>query len=397
MTARPRDDRPGELFVRERDQWYNPDPVTCLGMTFESEDARREYFLNLLRDKLPELRKRPDFPHGEDEDILRMSDPPYYTACPNPFLADFVAYHGRPYHPDDEYRREPYAVDVSVGKTDKLYRAHPVPHEGAPLWPSCRRSCTTPKPGDIVLDGFCGSGMTGVAAQWCGTAPESYRKELAGSDGNRRGGTRRSGGRGGWYWATCRRRRLSSPRTTTSPSTWTDFAEAARQLLDDVEERGGVDVRDDAHRWEDESGGSTIRYGARSSCVRECGGEVVFLESRRWTRETGRVCVDKFQCPTAAVCRRDEREDLDLLLETLLGSNLLTPNGFEESAARYPLFINYAIDGVTKPKSFTKQVPTKTDIRIATTESKRLAWPAEDLPVDRMLHGLPDDTEALGG
>ena len=30
-----------------------------------------------LKDKLPELRKRPDFPHGEDEDILRMSDPPY--------------------------------------------------------------------------------------------------------------------------------------------------------------------------------------------------------------------------------------------------------------------------------------------------------------------------------
>ena len=34
------------------------------------------------------------------------------------------------------------------------------------------------KPGDLVLDGFCGSGMTGVAAQWCGTAPEAYRKEL---------------------------------------------------------------------------------------------------------------------------------------------------------------------------------------------------------------------------
>ena len=61
-----------------------------------------------------------------------MSDPPYYTACPNPFLADFVAHYGRPYDPDEEYHREPYAVDVSVGKTDKLYRAHPyhtkVPH-----------------------------------------------------------------------------------------------------------------------------------------------------------------------------------------------------------------------------------------------------------------------------
>jgi hypothetical protein len=34
------------------------------------------------------------------------------------------------------------------------------------------------EPGDIVLGGFCGSGMTGVPAQWCGTAPEQYRREL---------------------------------------------------------------------------------------------------------------------------------------------------------------------------------------------------------------------------
>ena len=34
------------------------------------------------------------------------------------------------------------------------------------------------EPGDIVLDGFCGSGMTGVAAQWCGIAPAAYRLEL---------------------------------------------------------------------------------------------------------------------------------------------------------------------------------------------------------------------------
>ena len=46
----------------------------------------------------PELRKRPDFPAGEYEyeDILRLSDPPWYTACPNPFLADFVAHYGPP-------------------------------------------------------------------------------------------------------------------------------------------------------------------------------------------------------------------------------------------------------------------------------------------------------------
>jgi hypothetical protein len=58
--------------------------VECLGMTFENDEKRREYFLEKLREKLkdPEFRKIEGFPIGEDEDILALSDPPYYTACP---------------------------------------------------------------------------------------------------------------------------------------------------------------------------------------------------------------------------------------------------------------------------------------------------------------------------
>ena len=63
-----------------------------LGLTFNNDEKRREYFLEKLREKLkdPEFRKIEGFPIGEDEDILAMSDPPYYTACPNPWIADFV-------------------------------------------------------------------------------------------------------------------------------------------------------------------------------------------------------------------------------------------------------------------------------------------------------------------
>ena len=85
-------------------------------MTFASDDARRAHFLERLRELLPELCKRSDFPAGEDADILRLSDPPWYTACPNPFLADFVAHYGRPYDDAEPYHREPFAVDVSEGK-----------------------------------------------------------------------------------------------------------------------------------------------------------------------------------------------------------------------------------------------------------------------------------------
>lgn len=60
-------------------------PVECLGQNFPNEDARREHFLSLLAEKLkdPEFRNIEGFPIGTDEAILAMSDPPYYTACPN--------------------------------------------------------------------------------------------------------------------------------------------------------------------------------------------------------------------------------------------------------------------------------------------------------------------------
>jgi hypothetical protein len=31
------------------------------------------------------------FPVGDDEAILVHSDPPYYSACPNPFLPEIIA------------------------------------------------------------------------------------------------------------------------------------------------------------------------------------------------------------------------------------------------------------------------------------------------------------------
>ena len=67
----------GRLFD---EQVVTSEPVECLGIRFESEDARRAHFLERLKEYLPALRKRPDFPVGEDEDILRLSDPPYLDA-----------------------------------------------------------------------------------------------------------------------------------------------------------------------------------------------------------------------------------------------------------------------------------------------------------------------------
>jgi hypothetical protein len=144
-------------------------PVECLGMKFENDERRREYFLEQLGQKLkdPEFRKIEGFPIGSDEDILALSDPPYYTACPNPFIAEFIQHYGKPYDPSKPYSREPFAADVSEGKNDPIYNAHSY-HTKVPHKAIMRYILHYTEPGDVVFDGFCGTGMTGVAANLCG-------------------------------------------------------------------------------------------------------------------------------------------------------------------------------------------------------------------------------------
>jgi len=147
--------------------------VECLGQKFDSEDARREHYLKLLAQKLkdPEFRKIEGFPIGKDEDILALSNPPYYTACPNPWLADFVKGYGTPYDPKQPYHREPFVADVSEGKNHPIYNAHAY-HTKVPHRAIMRYLLHYTEPGDVVFDGFCGTGMTGVAAQLCGDRGE---------------------------------------------------------------------------------------------------------------------------------------------------------------------------------------------------------------------------------
>ncbi|MGE8587792.1 MAG: DNA methyltransferase [Alcaligenes sp.] len=146
-----------------------PGPVECLGQTFPSDEARREHYLRLLMEKLkdPTFRKIEGFPIGSDEDILALSDPPYYTACPNPFFEDFVRHYGEPYDSSVSYSKEPFAADVSEGKNDPIYNAHGY-HTKVPHKAIMRYILHYTQPGDIVFDGFCGTGMTAVAAQLCG-------------------------------------------------------------------------------------------------------------------------------------------------------------------------------------------------------------------------------------
>lgn len=287
-------------------------PVECLGQTFPSDQARREHYLKLLAEKLkdPEFRKQEGFPLGTDEAILTMSDPPYYTACPNPWLVDFIEHYGRAYDPAEDYSTEPLAVDVSVGKYDGLYKAHSyhtkVPHLA--IVPSILHYTN---PGDLVLDAFCGSGMTGVAAQWCGSASLAYKHEIESEF--------RLAGRPMPKWG-LRRAILAdlSPAATFIAANYNEYVDirefevAAKKILSDIKTELG---------WMYETnvpgtGKVLMEYTVWSEVFlcHGCSGEIVF-ERVAVDRETYKIH-DQIRCPHCGVEGR--KEEMDLQYESIL-------------------------------------------------------------------------------
>lgn len=118
----------------------------------------------LTKADIDRVRDIEGFPIAKDEDIIALSDAPYYTACPNPFLADFIKEYGTPYdEAADDYHQKPFASDISEGKSDAMYMAHSY-HTKVPYKAIMKYILHYTKPNDVVLDGFCGTGMTGVAA-----------------------------------------------------------------------------------------------------------------------------------------------------------------------------------------------------------------------------------------
>lgn len=354
-----------------KDQKQLDAPVECLGLKFPSEQARRDHFLKLLADKLrdPAFRKIEGFPQGTDDAILAMSDPPYYTACPNPFLEDFVRHYGKPYDPSVKYSREPETIDVSVGKTDQLYRAHSyhtkVPHLA--IVPSILHYT---EPGDIVLDGFGGSGMTGVAAQWCSTAPPAYRHELE-TDWKKQGKALPKWG--------ARRVIVNdlSPAATFIAANYNlpfdveAFSKAGTKLLKEADEKLGW-MYETLHT--DGVTKARIEYTIWSevlSCS-SCAGELVFTDVAL-DDETQRVD-DIITCPHCGA--KGTKEQMDLTFESFIDP---ATKSTEKRPKRLPVSIQYRI-GKTK---YEKR-PDANDLNIL-RQIQDLPTPS-DLPMDR----LPD-------
>lgn len=351
--------------------------VECLGMTFDSEDARRTYFTDRLREKLAdhEFRKTPGFPTGTDDDIIRMSDPPWYTACPNPFLADFVRVYGKPYDPKERYERDPFAVDTSVGKSDALYKAHgyhtKVPHLA--IVPSILHYT---EPGDIVLDGFAGSGMTGVAAQWCGTAPADYRKQLE-LEWSKQGLPKPKWG--------ARRSVLNDlgPAATYISANYTlpfdvpAFSKAAQRILTEVATELGW-MYETLHKDGKTKGRINFTVWSEVFSCPECAGEVNFVKEAIDSKS--KRTRDEFPCPHCSA--ELTKDNLERDFETLIDA----ATGRPWKRVRFrPALINYSVG-----KAVHEKVPDVNDIRTLERIS-RLKIPREvptnAFPIERMYHG----------
>jgi 16S rRNA G966 N2-methylase RsmD len=320
----------------------NSGSVECLGLQFPSDEARREHFTAILAEKLkdPEFRKTEGFPKGTDAAILAMSDPPYYTACPNPFLEEFVQCYGKPYDPSVKYSREPETIDVSVGKTDPIYQAHAyhtkVPHLA--IVPSILHFT---EPGDLVLDAFAGSGMTGVAAQWCGAAPLAYRHELEAEW--------RKQGKAAPKWGTRRiiLNDLSPAATFISanyniPFDVSTFSAAVKNIFKEIEQEIGW-MYETKHS--DNMTKSRVEFTIWSevfSCA-SCSGEIIFTEAAM--DETKSQVANMLECPHCGAASK--KEQMELAFESFLDS---ATGKIEKRPKRIPTLINYKVGKATYSK-----------------------------------------------
>jgi DNA modification methylase len=378
--------KPGSGRLFDEELTAHDGPVTCLGMTFANDGDRRAWFTEQLREKLkdPKFRKVEGFPIGSDDDIIALSDPPFYTACPNPWLADFVAdWRSTAPEPSGPYHREPFAADVSEGKYDPIYRLHPY-HTKVPHKAIMRYILHYTEPGDVVFDGFCGTGMTGVAAQLCGNreAVMSLGYQVK-HDGSIHKEEKDADGKSRWIAFSklgCRRALLSdlSPAATFigyNYNTPMDALRLEKKLLTALDEVACECGWMFETRHTDRSNGS-IEYVIWSdvfSCP-QCNQEIIFWRDAV-DIPAGKV-LSNFRCPgcKAALTKRS----LERRYVTEYDPSLRSPKRFGKQV---PVSVNYSVGS----QRFSK-TPDPDDLKlISEIEAMEQIDPH---PTDRLPEGI---------
>jgi DNA modification methylase/predicted RNA-binding Zn-ribbon protein involved in translation (DUF1610 family) len=307
----------------------------------------------LTKEDLDKVRDIEGFPIGTDEDIIALSDAPYYTACPNPFIKKFIAENGTPYDEEtDDYHREPFASDVSEGKNDPIYMAHTY-HTKVPYKAIMRYILHYTKPGDIVFDGFCGTGMTGVAAQMCGTDNYMLQQELKADENN-------------WGRRNAILNDLSPVATyiTYNYNSLVDitaFVEEGQKILQEVEKECGW-MYETAHSSDSSVSflsaemkpKGRINYTVWSDVFvcPHCGNEFVFWDVA--VDAKNKKVNNEFTCPSCGV--RLTKRDCQNAVMTVFDENLKTTHTMSRQV---PVLINYLYAG----KRYEKK-PDEADLEL---------------------------------
>lgn len=404
--------------------------VRCLGEVFDSHQDRREYFNARLREAIEELElklgdKRYDgrnraksalaslehwnfgddealnrlvggidrlakrtksdnllvlakaelgFPEGSTESIVGLSDPPYYTACPNPFLNELIAQWDGGEETRD-YSREPFATDVSEGKGDWIYQAHSyatkVPHKA--IVPAILHYT---EPGDVVLDGFSGTGMTGVGIQFAADPDDDLRQDIEAQFSEDGLSKPEWGPRFGV---------LNDLGPVPSfiganynlPFDVEGFYEAGQELLNRVEEEIGW-MYTTTHPPTGEEGQINYTVWSEVFSCPKCSKELVFLEEA-YDRETKKIG-KSFQC---SGCDAELTKDK---LEQVMETRPDPSTGEAWKRIKFvPAMINYSVND----EDFTKE-PDEEDLELL-KEIRELdppsEIPTEQFPIEEMYHG----------
>lgn len=324
----------------------------------------------LTKEDIDKVRKLEGFPIGTDEDIIALSNAPYYTACPNPFIEEFIRDNGIPYdETTDDYRREPFAADVAEGKYDPLYKLHSYPTK-VPHKAIMKYIKHYTMPGDIVLDAFCGTGMTGLAAQSCGI-PIGDTSTLFGEKEDAIG---------------VRKAILCdlSPTATFISHNYNAYIDTQHffDLAEDIIER--VRKKLDWMNETDDSGISgTINYivWSRVYCCPHCGESFKLWDATvkyDFNKGLGTV-VDKFNCPkcNALLTIKDLLSLKKPVYDTVL-------NGLIDEVENIPVLINYEVRGKRREK-----LPNEADLlRIEKIKEYRIEGfvPHKEIPFMHETH-----------
>jgi len=323
-----------------------------------------------LATRLPETKAVAGAPIGTDDSILRRSLPPYATAGANPDLRAWLAQSTPEGHDERPYVDPgPFSTDISEGTSSLVYKAHAYPTK-VPHAAIMRFLLHYTQPGDLVLDGFCGTGMTGVAAQACGQPDDETRRTITAEVGSRI--------RWGYRRAVLMDLAPSAIRIAAGlnlPISAVAFESRSREILDAFDAKWGwmyeTTAEDGRVRPLD-----YVVWSEVFSCP-SCAAAVVFYEVA-YDPRTGRVA-KFFDCPTCgAELTKDRAERRLVPIRTLAGDTTFR-------IELRPVAIHYRVGR-------TKAVKSPDDVDFAVL--RRIAGltlpgpvPTEPLPIEAMYHG----------